>query len=334
MTIPSTPVRHAFIDILRGISMIAVLSIHAMANYLGDPFVLRIWDLQQFAVQIFVFCSAYLFFGRPPTVHLSSLGAYLGKRVWRLYSPFLVFAACYFLLVAMLRPEDLTIGFIGETLLLVGGVDLTWLVLLFIQLMVSFQLLSYLHRHNVFLFRLAAAIIILSAILLYFFPFPYNWKLIMWLPWSAMGLFALWMRHVAHHRNIVRITYILSALLFLVFIGLQWMETGKIMIYPNKYPPNVIVLLYGCVWIGIFDVLHRRKVFERLRLIAPIEFFSKNSYSLFFLHHIVMYAMNNAFGLHKTLPWWGYVVVLFLVTMPAQLMVNQVFSILKNAKPA
>lgn len=322
--------RDAFVDVLRGMSMITVVSLHALANYLSNRLVLHLWDMQQFAVQLLVFCSAYLYF-RKAAAPISGIGSYVGKRFLRLYMPFLVFALLYFGLVWIIEPSRLNAGLIINTLLLVGGIDITWLVLLFMQLIPSFMVLAITKKRNRQAFWFYSVLIIISAVWLFFFPITFSWKWIMWLPWSGMALFSLWYLRFGMNRMVMNGTYLTAAGLFLVFLGIQWVMKQQLTIYPNKYPPNILVLLYGIVWIGIFDLTQRKNIFDRLGLMGVLTFFSKHSYPLFFTHYVVIYTMNTALKLHKTLPWWGYWVVLFATTILTQTLLNKGFQLLRGA---
>ncbi len=301
----------------------AVISLHALANYLNNSTVLKLWDAQQFAVQIVVFCSAYLFFSRPPELTFKTFGAYFIKRFWRLYQPFLIYAIVFFATVLLLRPATFQWKTVFKALTLVGGIDISWLVLLFVQFIPTFVLIEFLFKKHRFWFYGYVFVTIYTAIFFFFLPFPYHWRWIMWLTWSFMGLYAMYFKHYENDENPRTVSYMLFATIFVVLICVNVLLREDLYIYPHKYPPDILILAYGIMWIGIFDFLYQHRVFEYLQLVRPLEFLSKNSYSLFFIHYWIIYVMNTAFSAHRVLPWWAYWIVLFAVTIPVQIGVNK-----------
>lgn len=314
--------------------MAAVINLHALANYLNDPFVLKIWDFQQFAVQIFVFCSAYLFFSRPPEISLQMFSGYFVKRFWRLYKPFLLYLVLYFLAVFLIKPDTFSWKTVFLSATLIGGIDINWLVLLFVQFIPLFVIIHFLQQKHRFWFRAFIFLVVYTAIFLFFLPFPYHWRTIMWLTWSFMAFYAMYYKAFEddENENYRTVSYMLFATIFVMIVCIEALLHERLTIYPNKYPPNILILSYGIIWIGIFDFLHRQGIFTELRLIRPLSFLSKYSYSLFFIHYLVIYIMNGAFNLHRILPWWGYPLVLFPVSIGIQLGINKIYELRKKDK--
>jgi peptidoglycan/LPS O-acetylase OafA/YrhL len=325
--------RNVFIDLLRGISMGTVISLHALANYLNDPFLLKLWDYQQFAVQIFVFCSAYLFFSYPPTVTFVGLFPYFMKRFWRIYQPYLIYLVFFFLAVFLLKPASFSWKTIYQSLTLQqGGVDIGWLVLLFIQFILVFPAIHFFRSRSRFWFYATVFVIVYSAIFFFFLPFPYHWRYIMWLTWSFMAVYAIFFIKNEDNTHARDTSYMVAAAVFIMIVCIQALYKETLKIYPNKYPPNIILLSYGVVWIGVFDFLHRHGFFERLGLVRPLSFMSRYSYSLFFIHYLIIYIMNTGFQLHKVLPWWGYWLTLFPLSIGVQIVLNKLSAVLKPSK--
>lgn len=325
--------RNVFIDMLRGISMGAVISLHALANYLNDPFILKLWDYQQFAVQIFVFCSAYLFFSYPPVVTFSGLIPYFAKRFWRLYRPYLVYLVFFFVSVLILKPASFSWDMVIKSLLLQqGGVDIGWLVLLFIQLTLVFPVIHFFHSKHRFWYYAAIVFVVYSSVFFFFLPFPYHWRYVMWLTWSFMAIYAIFFIKNEDNPHTRDTSYMIAAAVFVMIVCIQALYKETLKIYPNKYPPNIILLSYGVIWVGIFDFLHRHGFFEQLKLVRPLSFLSRYSYPLFFIHYLIIYIMNTGFQLHKILPWWGYWITLFPLSIGAQIVINRVYGALSSRK--
>lgn len=81
-TIPQK--RIFFIDNLRGISIIAMMIIHATAYFLKDKTAYFIWDNLEWAVPVFVFCSFYVLFEKNLEFKRDQLIAFYKKRLKRL----------------------------------------------------------------------------------------------------------------------------------------------------------------------------------------------------------------------------------------------------------
>lgn len=313
--------------------MMAVISLHSLANYLNDPFVLRLWDVQQFAVQIFVFCSAYLFFSRPGNFSITSVVPYFIKRFWRLYKPFLYYLVFFFIALLLLRPDTFSWEKVILSATLIGGIDINWLVLLFVQFILVFPFIQFLLTKWKFGFATFAFIVIYSSVFFFFLPFPYHWRTIMWLTWSFMALYAIfYIRNESEENTSYRDTsYMFFTAIFVAIICVEALYKETLAIYPNKYPPNLVILSYGIVWIGIFEFLFRHGFFHQFKLIKPISFLSQYSYPLFFIHYLWIYILNNALHLHKIVPWWGYFPILFPLSILTQIAINNYISRFKKA---
>lgn len=309
--------RIEFIDILRGLSVAAVINLHSLANYLSHKIIVDLWDVQQFAVQMFVFCSAYLYFSRPDSLNRHTFFAYFKKRLARLYIPYFIFLSVFFLCVFFFAPKTFDWQEIFKAVFVVGGIDINWLVLLFIQLAFVFPFIRFLQNKNKLLFYGYILFVVYTAGFLFFVKFPYDWKWIMWLPWSFMGLYAMFYIHFEQNEEIINLSYLYFTVLFIMMECMQFVWRGTISIYPNKYPPNLLILAYGVVWMGIVQQVHKTGLLHNLRIVPFITFLSRYSYQLFFVHFIIIFIMNQ-FNLNVILPWYIYWVLLFSATIVIQ----------------
>ena len=150
--------RNNTIDILRGIGLFCVIFIHALAYYLNDITAHVFWNYLQFAVQIFVFCSGYIFFVKYlPQTNFNWL-QYFIKRVKRLLIPYYIFLALFLPIVFFTEPKKFQIPYIIDNLLVKDGIDINWLILLFIQLTLVTIFLKYAINKKKLLFYLYTAL--------------------------------------------------------------------------------------------------------------------------------------------------------------------------------
>lgn len=288
--------RLTHIDFMRGISILAMIFIHVAAYYQSSRRAAFFWDFVQFAVPVFVFCSGYLFFQKEFHHTLSHSFAYYKKRLIRLLVPYYIFLAAYLPLVFWHEPGKRTLLYTAKSALLVGGVELNWMVLLFLCLSVAMPILmNFLNeRQRIFWIYTLAAFISACVFLLYR---PEIYRPIMWFPWTLIVLWSWFIAKWEETPNgklqlfiVASATYALTRL-FLVS------QDASLTHFDNKYPPNLYHLAYGAMWIMIFlgiahYVDHRLKKMHQL-----IHFFSINSYSLFFVHFWVLYIVHDVMQL-------------------------------------
>src|SRR3989339_801182 len=173
------------IDTLRGIAMSSMILIHTNAYFLGDKLSYFLWDYSQFAVPVFIFCSAYLGFkNRGHFKTFKSFFTHLLNRFRRLLIPYYLFAFIYFLLIAIKEPHRITSGFIMKSLLIIGGIDINWMILLFLMFTFFIPVISYTAIRQRWLFYLLIFFSCIFSFIFIFVKFPYNYRFIMWLPWS------------------------------------------------------------------------------------------------------------------------------------------------------
>ena len=86
--------RSLLIDFFRGSALITIIFIHSLVPYLSQPDIHKWWNWAQYAVQIFVFCSAYVFFSHEITKK-EKLFPYFIRRIKRLLLPYFIFLASF-----------------------------------------------------------------------------------------------------------------------------------------------------------------------------------------------------------------------------------------------
>ena len=282
--------RHEEIDIMRGLSIIAMIAIHTAAYYPNNPSIYALWDTLEFAVPIFVFCSAYLFFRQEYHHHIGHTFGYFKKRVIRLLVPYYTFLLFYIPLLLYSDPKKVTQKFVTDNIFLTGGLDFNWMVLLFLLLSFLMPVLMYLFNKKRLLFVLYVVLSAASSILfLFYYPNDY-YRLVMVIPWSLLIIFSWVFANYENKYQTIVILFSWSLVVFAITRGIvDIREGGSIIHYQNKYPPNLYHLSYGFISIvGLYYVsyiLKKSHGFVR----SLIAFFSKYSYSIYFIHIAVIH---------------------------------------------
>jgi hypothetical protein len=167
----------------------------------------------------------------------------------------------------------------------VGGLNTTWLPLLFIELAIITPLLFFLQQKRVLLIYVVSSLLFTNWItFLYHFPYSY-YRWVMWIPWSLIFLIGVALATKE------RVAYYLLALLGSsgIFGISYWILSShqSLVFYDNKYPPNLYYLSYGLVGTCLLVLL--AKIAEKIQSIKRISLYiSSISYSLFFVHFIIL----------------------------------------------
>ncbi len=276
------------IDDLRGISIIVMILIHTNAYFLSNPWAAITREISQFAVVAFLFCSSYLSLLKPyPT--LSELIPSIGKRVKRLLLPFYLFFTLYLLCMTVLLGNTFSVSYIFNSYLLAGGIDFNWLVLLFVELIIVIPLIQYLYATNkVGLYIYSFCALVSSIVFLQYTPLSY-FRSIMWLPWSLVIVYTVYFDTIWKRKKIFFGITVFFGLIFLITQQLVLAPLHHSMsMYANKYPPNLYHISYSLFALNIIYYLSRRQLFASDLVQSIINFFSVNSYTIFFIHIIVI----------------------------------------------
>lgn len=315
------------LDDIRGISIIVMILIHTNAYFLSNKWAYNLREISQFAVVAFLFCSTYLSLQRPLPLSLSELAPYVFKRLKRLIIPFYVFFTIYILFMHFGVGKQFSQKYIFDSFLLVGGIDFNWLVLLFIELMVITPLLHYLFTKKKKLFFLySVSALISSLIFLKYSPLPY-YRPIMWLPWSLVIIYTFYLDELWKNKAL----FFWTTFLF----GAIFMSTQQLILLPlhhsfsmyyNKYPPNLYHISYSLFAVQILYFLSKKNTFSFSPLQKSIHFFSINSYTLFFIHIIVIEGVLK--WIHPT-NWILFFFIVTSISVGIQIALNKVSEKLK-----
>jgi len=321
MVLEGKPQRIEEIDMLRGLSMLTMVLLHTNAYFLSIPLVFSLWNFGQFAVPIFIFCSSYLFFiKKHHLVHWKDLFSHIKKRILRLLIPYYVFAVIYILLEWLKEPIKITPLYLFQNIFVVGGISINWLVLLFIFFTLLMPLILYLFEHKKKLFYLYTGISTVSAFLLMLYRFPFDYRLIMWLPWSLLVVLSLLIVKNEGNKWFSPVMFFFWLIIFFMLQYLQKFLRHSLTMFDNKYPPNLFHLSFGIVSIiGLYGIA--KKGILSIPFIKELfSFFSKNSYPIFFIHWIVIYILTVFF--HFKFTWVSFFIAVLVCTVILQMLLN------------
>lgn len=313
--------RDQFIDNVRGFSMLIVIITHALVPYLSNRFILTLWDRIHFAVPMLVFCSGYILFAHQPKPE----GAFqhIGKRVSRLLGPYYLYAIAFIATAMALGKLQVTPLYILQSLSITGGVDVSWFVLLFMYLAIISPLLSYLLNTHRTVFHTVASISIVSSLLLLFKTPSIDYKWYMWVPWLLPYMFGYYYRISRESHRVLLLTVI--PLLFAIAYIMRDAAGMPLSIISNKYPPTLYYLTYGLTALMLISYADQTIVFTHSGMRNIWMFFSKYSYSLFFIHYFLLFLLD-AFRVPRMMPPYIYVPFIVSTSVALQFTWNAITS--------
>ncbi len=281
--------RNKNIDNLRGLAMFSMMLIHACSYFLKDKTTLTIWDNLQWAVPVFLFCSFYLFFDRTKKFTNTDWFPLLKKRFTRLFIPYWIFLVVYFFLLFIFEKKNFNLNYLWANIFLYKGIDFNWLVLLFVYLIFLMPTVLILKKFKPLFYGFFAVSLFSSV---YFIFRPFNYRMIMWLPWSVYIFFTLFFLNNKNNKKIIFLTGAFSLLLSLTIRAVEIKIGHNLTQFANKYPPTLYHLSFGIFWITVLFSLSEKNVFSFLSFDRLLHFLSVNSYSLYFIHIVVMFTLN------------------------------------------
>lgn len=316
-----------FIDDIRGISIFATVLIHTNVYFLNNKIAYSLIELTQFAVVAFIFCSSYLYYLKDKVESLTLFLQHFFKRLKRLFVPYYIFLAAYFLFTFIKEPHKLTPNYIFQNLTLTGGIDFNWLVLLFIQLAILMPLFSYLRRRYVKILYLYVIVAVISSILfLKYTPHPL-YRIIMWLPWSLVVIYTMYFERIRKSAVLFWGLTVLFFIIFLITRQFVLVPLGhSLRMYDNKYPPNIYHLSYCLAGLNVLYFLSQKGLFMITRRF--IHFLSRYSYEIYFLHILVIFVLTVFF--HFKFNWVTFFLAVLGITSVVQVILNYLLSTLYN----
>ena len=294
-----TKERYIYIDILRTIAILGVMLTHSLAVFLGPNNINIFWNYLHFVVVAFVGCSGYVTALSYEKSADKGFLSWYWKRFVRLYIPYVVYVAS-FALLGLLLPVffrntgiSYTGNFFLSSFLLIGGFDVGWLTLLFIQLAFITPLLMLLLSNRKALILFLTMIGVFTLVTSFFrIPTMYS-RATAWFPWA--GIFLL--GGLLAKRNSTKTPkssggiFLLAVLSFGAWLLLRFLLVvlhAPLTLTLHKYPPDMFYLSYGIALTGIMNWAALRYQNYLHVAYSSITFLSKHSYGMFFLHLIIL----------------------------------------------
>ncbi len=318
--------RFKHIDFLRAIAIIVVIATHTFSYHLSNPIYFSIWNYLHFAVPIFVFCSGYVLIAkyREGFATIKVTLAWYWKRFKRLLIPFFIYLLVHYSLWFALPKYfsglalQKNFSFMLQSLLLVGGADSNWLPLLFLELTLLFPLIVYSLKKK----RLVVLTLLLSLASILFFtikPFPYAYyRSVMVLSWISIIFLSIF----EYYKGVQVGRYLAAGFAGLVvfFYLTQVLKLGEGMILTkHKYPPDAYYLLFSVSVMYLILAVSQINSLYRGFLGKFFLYISRHSYSLFFIHYLVLDFTLQA---TKGLSFWSNPFIQFTFVLFISLGVN------------
>ncbi len=309
--------RNKAVDIVRGLGILAIIFIHVTAWFTFDKTAAFVWNWGQFAVPAFVFCSTYLFFVKKDQYGQEGFVNYSLRRLRRLLPPYYWWLLGFFLIYVF---KDVTKihwqSVLTQLTLTTSGIEPNWAILLFVYVTIlMFPLLRLWRRARVF-FILYVVLSLASSLLLLKYPWPFNYKLIMWLPWSLIIFFSWYFATYEKRKFFYPLTFLLTGTVFLLLSFSNNLLGNSFLFFKNKYPPNLYFLSYGIFVITLIYYLAKRGFLDYFH--RPIHFLSLYSYPIFFIHLLLIIAASEFMNIQR-LTWWVFLIIILVLTVIVQL---------------
>jgi len=318
-----TKPRNFIIDDLRGLGIFVMIMIHTNAYFLHNKIAYATLELSQFAVPLFVFCSSYLSFQKELIFTPQTFFTYVKKRFLRLLPPYYIFLGIYLIFTYIAERKKITPAYITNNILMIGGLDFNWLVFLFLEFTFLTPFLYVLRKKKQGLFMLFLTVSMFSSLVfLRFTPLP-NYRYFMWISWSLVIMFALFFVELEKNKKFVIGAIVVSGVLFFLSRAYQGLTFHTLYQYNNKYPPNIYHLSYG-----IFATLILYKI-SQYNLLLPFRklfaYLSKFSYSIYFIHILVIYVVTIFMKIKFN--WVSFFFTVLILSLIIQIIINRVWSI-------
>lgn len=316
--------RNTTIDFLRALAIVLMIFLHVIAYYLRIPYIFFMWDVLHFVVPIFLFCSLYLFFSKYRTISFPEAVQYVKKRVVRLIVPYYLFVAGTFVLMHFGEPKNLNSLFVVNSLFLTGGIDINWIIFLFIVFTFLQPFLLYFkNRRPLVWYAFFMISVVSSVVLIFYIPPGINYRFYMWIPWSVFVFYSYYVAENQNRRYFYLINIFIGLAVFSLVRAVLLVRGGSIHLYNNEYPPNLYHLSYGWAVLNlIFFILVKKNIWSKSTE-RIIRFISVNSYALFFIHWLLI----KVFAYYKypwTYPWYSFFLAIIAMSLIVVFLLNAV----------
>ncbi|MEN9327643.1 MAG: hypothetical protein RI947_451 [Candidatus Parcubacteria bacterium] len=307
--------RNKMIDILRALAVLIMILTHSLVPYLSQPHLYKLWDLIHFAVPMFVFCSGYIFYAGADKLKKIRYVPYILKRVYRLMIPYYIYAFAYIIFVSWTGGLTVTPAYMLSVITATGGIDISWLVLLFLFFSLLTPLYLKVHTNRLVRWGYLSIAVITSALLLFLNPsMSYKWY--MWIPWSIPFIYGYVFIQYQTKKGYLWKSSVLLAVLFVASYILRLQLHRSTQLFNNKYPPTLLYISHGLLWINLIcAIVQNIKLPSVVTVLAS--FLSRFSYSLFFIHYFIILVASHM-GLPRKLHWFVFALCITISSLGVQ----------------
>lgn len=326
------------IDFVRAIAILVIIATHVFSYNLTSPITRFLWNYSHFTVGAFVFCSGYaLFVNYYNKIHSwQDILLFYRRRLFRLLVPFYIYLFIHYILQLVFPHFFSGLGlewswiFFLKSVFLIGGINLNWLPLLFLQLAIVFPitLLAFTSHKKLFWIGFAVTTAISIAMSVWTVPYQY-YRQTMWVGWLVVFLLAFLISRKEQIKQLTSIKYlflgVLSFVLWIVLFSLWHNAARPMNLIDNKYPPNWYDLSFELSGTFLLASLGALSIYPPLAKKFFL-FVSTVSYQLFFIHYIVL---DLLLSLSKTYTFLRIPFVLLFLTVCGSLSISYAFRLIR-----
>lgn len=317
------------IDDLRGLAIFFMILVHTSVYFLTNNYMKFLWNFSEWAVVGFIFCASFVFINSEKLIFwenkkfdFKKYFSYLIKRIKRLVLPYYIFLPFFSISYLIANHKFFNLFYLLKSIFFIGGVDIDWMILLFIIIGVVSPFIKYFFEKKIIFFYFLFFISFISSIIFIFLRnFNFDYKYIFWIPWSLIIFYAaifIKFREARMNKVFYLLSIIILIFLFIIsaiFILKSGLSLNQI---DNKYPPNIYHLSFGLLGILGFYLLSKSKIINFLNVF--LNFLSANSYSIYFIHYLILYA--TAFWFVKYSNWFLFTLFIFISTLTIKKILN------------
>ena len=307
--------RNFQIDLLKAFSALAVILIHVTSKYTETGYVAQVWQWAHFAVGVFVFASGYLVAKYNETLTtLPEMWKWFKKRIVRLVQPYYLYVVVHIALILVLpaifnRSIHWNPGFFVDTILLDGGFGQNWIPRIFVFLTLLYLVIQIIRSVTKSSDRIYLWAFMITLFIAFIFQFPawdMEWERVKHyqaITWLSLMLLGILFYNSSRKKAFLSIGMIVSlSVTAFGFFTLPALGFSSEM-YKNKYPPTLYFIAYNSgVALLLYAIAGKIEAFIKSNHFfdKAVTFLSRESYTIFFVHFIVLDALETPTGFWLT----------------------------------
>ncbi|KKF48524.1 acyltransferase family protein [Streptococcus uberis] len=319
--------RVKFVDYMRVLGLLLIILAHSQPNNI-------VFQIRTFDVPLMVYISAISFSkSNKDYLSFSHISSYFLKRIKRLVIPTWIFLIIFFSISKIVNnvfPKLFDYSFykIFSTFSLESGIGYVWIIKVYLLIALVAPIIKWISKENKLLNFLFVTFLIISIVFMKNFSFnntfldfvKNNYFLIIF----SYGL-VYYFGMISNNLDIKKKIFI-NIFFSMIFFSLVILKCN-FSIQADKYPPGLYYISYGiimCILLNIiFDYLQKKIDFKSNRF---IEFISKNSLDLYFIHIIPVEVLRQS-GLFFQINNYVY---RYLIIIIVTLILGYFFTLLKG----